>query len=76
MDNVIPEARMYIEIDDKHHSTNPMILKADLEHDYYSNKKGYVRKRLTINQIESNLEEIVGTLVIVAKQRIKHFGEK
>ena len=73
VDIAIDNAKMYIEIDGSHHSTNPMQLKADLERDYYSYNNGYVTKRLTNYQINNNLEEIADALSEVAKQRIKQF---
>lgn len=74
VDIAIDNAKMYIEIDGSHHSTNPMQLKADLERDYHSYNNGYVTKRLTNYQINNNLEGIADALSEVAKERIKQFG--
>lgn len=76
VDIAIHDAKMYIEIDGSHHSTDPSQLKADLLRDLHSHMNGYVTKRLTNNQIDNNLEEIADALANVAKERIKQSEKK
>lgn len=76
VDIAIPQAKMYIEIDGSHHSTDASQLKSDIERDYHSYQNGYVTKRFTNNQIKEKLEEIADALVNVARERMKQFENK
>jgi very-short-patch-repair endonuclease len=71
IDIAIPKARLYLEIDGGHHSTDPTQLDKDLWRDEYSSKEGFQTIHYTNQQIAENLTAIADALVEVIKNRLK-----
>lgn len=71
VDIAIQKARLYIEIDGDHHSTDPTQLDKDLKRDEYSSKEGYITKHYTNQQIADNITAIADALAEVIKSREK-----
>jgi len=71
IDIAIPKARLYLEIDGGHHSTDPTQLDKDLWRDEYSSKEGFQTIHYTNQQIAENLTAIADALVEVIKSREK-----
>jgi len=69
IDIAIPKARIYIEIDEDHHITDPMQLDTDLWRDEYSSKDGYRTIHYSNKQITENLPAIADALAEVIKNR-------
>lgn len=59
VDIAIERAKLYIEIDEEHHLTNPNQLYSDIKRDYYSWKDGYYTIRIPSERISKDLEGIV-----------------
>jgi len=71
VDIAIPKAKLYIEIDGIHHSTDANQLDKDLKRDDFSNKEGYQTKHYTNKELAENLSAITEALVKVIKERQK-----
>ena len=65
VDIAIPQAKLYIEIDGSHHSTDATQLSKDLKRDELSNKDGYRTKHYTNKELAENFTKIVDALVEV-----------
>ena len=59
VDIAIERAKLYIEIDEDHHLTDPKQLYSDIKRDYYSWKNGYYTIRIPSELITKDLEKIV-----------------
>jgi len=60
IDIAIPQAKINIEVDGKHHNTDPEQAMTDLKRTYYSFKKGYYTIRIP-NSISYNLKHLEET---------------
>jgi very-short-patch-repair endonuclease len=69
VDIAIPKAKLYIEIDGKHHLTDPTQLDKDLWRDEYSSKDGYRTIHYSNEQLAENLPAIADALAEVIKNR-------
>lgn len=71
VDIAIHNAKLYVEVDGKHHSRTPQQLNADLKRQEFSSREGYSTMRYTNQELEESLDEIADALVKVAKDREK-----
>lgn len=63
IDIAIPECKVNIEVDGKHHNSNPNQALSDLQRTYYSFLKGYITLRIPNSLVERDLESTVDYLV-------------
>jgi len=72
VDIAIHKAKLYVEVDGRHHSrTPPQQLNADLRRQEFSSKDGYSTMRYTNQELEESLDIIADALGKVAKEREK-----
>jgi len=71
VDIAIPDAKLYIEIDGKHHTTNPKQLLSDIKRDTHSFENGYVTKRISNDLIKEHLEDVANSIKEVVNNRKK-----
>lgn len=57
IDIAIPDAKINIEVDGRHHNYNPRQAMSDLKRTYYSFLKGYFTLRIPNSLVNHNLEE-------------------
>ena len=63
IDIAIPDCKVNIEVDGKHHNSNPAQALSDLKRTYYSFLKGYFTLRIPNSLVDSNLENTVQYVV-------------
>ena len=71
IDIAIHDAKLYIEIDGKHHITDFEQHLADLKRDTFSQQDGYITKRYSNKDIEENLDKITNVIVEFVKYRMR-----
>ncbi len=69
VDIAVHTAKLYIEIDGKHHLIDPMQLGKDLKRDEFSSKNGYATTHISNREIEENVDSVANALAGVVKQR-------
>lgn len=69
VDIAIKWAKLYIEVDGKHHTFHPGQFIRDAERDHYSHKEGFFTKRITNQEIEDNLEKVAESIAQLARKR-------
>jgi very-short-patch-repair endonuclease len=69
IDLMLPKAKLDIEVDGKHHLTNPKQILADLNRDFYSHKDGFGTMHIPNRMIHVHLKEISEALAEVSRMR-------
>lgn len=69
VDISIPQAKLNIEIDGKHHFTNPERLYSDLKRDYWSTKNGFDTIHIPNAMIDEEIEKIADSITEVTRRR-------
>jgi very-short-patch-repair endonuclease/uncharacterized Zn finger protein (UPF0148 family) len=72
IDIAIHDAKLYIEIDGKHHLTNQKQFFNDLKRDYFSIEDGYLTRRIGNEDIEKNLEDIANSITELVNEKYKN----
>jgi very-short-patch-repair endonuclease/uncharacterized Zn finger protein (UPF0148 family) len=70
VDIAIHNAKLYIEIDGKHHIDNQKQFFADLKRDYHSMENGYFTRRIGNKDVEKNLDEIADSIANLVIEKI------
>ena len=69
VDIAIPSARLYLELDGAQHGFNPKQMIADDERDKYSQKAGWITKRIPNVWINKNVNKLASSIAILARKR-------
>ena len=74
IDIAVPEAKVNIEVDGKHHNFNPHQALADLKRTYYAFRKGFLTLRIPNSLIEYHLDETADLITdFLNETRIKNY---
>jgi len=75
VDIAVPWAKLYLELDGKHHAFSSKQMCADDERDKYSQKEGYTTKRIPNEWVDANVDRLARSIATLAKKRYREIKE-
>ena len=75
VDIAIEWAKLYLELDGKQHAFSPKQMRADYDREKYSQKDGYVTKRIPNEWVDTNVNKLAISLASLARKRYREIKE-